>query len=193
MDFNFYKKKNIETINKGNDNSKKGSIDKEIVLLVNLINSRPEFYTTSSCAGRVMLISRSKKEKKNESNWLYVSHEKGDCNEILKILKNLTTKDKVWLKQEPMILHLVAKDIDDANKILSLANSVGFKHSGILSTSNRIIIEIDGIEKLETLVAVNQKMLPTESYLKLLVQECNRKLKKNRLRIQKFEQKIKAL
>lgn len=41
------------------DYSKKGSVDSHIVSLVRLINSRPEYFTTSSCSGRVILIDTS--------------------------------------------------------------------------------------------------------------------------------------
>lgn len=38
------------------DQSKKGSVDQDIEHIVSLINSRAEFFTTSSCSGRVILI-----------------------------------------------------------------------------------------------------------------------------------------
>lgn len=40
------------------DLSKKGSVDEAIAHVVSLINSREEFFTTSSCSGRVILIDR---------------------------------------------------------------------------------------------------------------------------------------
>lgn len=38
------------------DQSKKGSVDEDIEHVVSLINGREEFFTTSSCSGRVILI-----------------------------------------------------------------------------------------------------------------------------------------
>lgn len=38
------------------DQSKKGIVDEDIEHVVSLINSREEFFTTSSCSGRVILI-----------------------------------------------------------------------------------------------------------------------------------------
>lgn len=40
------------------DLSKKGSVDEGITHVVSLINSREEFFTTSSCSGRTILIDR---------------------------------------------------------------------------------------------------------------------------------------
>ncbi|MBW2966012.1 hypothetical protein KY342_02835, partial [Candidatus Woesearchaeota archaeon] len=38
------------------DKSKKGGIDKEIIPLVNKINNSRNYYTTSSCSGRIVLL-----------------------------------------------------------------------------------------------------------------------------------------
>jgi hypothetical protein len=38
------------------DLSRKGSVDEDVVGLVQLLNAREQFFTTSSCAGRVLLL-----------------------------------------------------------------------------------------------------------------------------------------
>ena len=38
------------------DKSKKGSIDKGILKLVNTINKNSNYYTTSTCSGRIILL-----------------------------------------------------------------------------------------------------------------------------------------
>lgn len=38
------------------DLSRKGSVDEDAVAVVELLNSREEFFTTSSCAGRILLL-----------------------------------------------------------------------------------------------------------------------------------------
>lgn len=40
------------------DISKKGSIDSDILLLTQLINDNPNYVTTSSCSGRIILFSK---------------------------------------------------------------------------------------------------------------------------------------
>ena len=44
------------------DKSNKSSIDKNILNLINLINQKDDYYTTSSCSGRVYLRSDSNKK-----------------------------------------------------------------------------------------------------------------------------------
>ncbi len=53
------------------DKSKKGSIDKKIKELVDLINSLKDYYTTSSCSGRILLIKRPKSGKKCDVDFLF--------------------------------------------------------------------------------------------------------------------------
>lgn len=38
------------------DLSRKGSVDEDAAEVVELLNSREEFFTTSSCAGRILLL-----------------------------------------------------------------------------------------------------------------------------------------
>lgn len=70
------------------DKSRKGSIDGKIRRLVNKINSLDDFFTTSSCSGRIMLFSLPKSNKKNEVQYLFCSHKKIRYNDIKKTLKN---------------------------------------------------------------------------------------------------------
>lgn len=38
------------------DLSRKGDVDEDVVDLVQLLNEREQFFTTSSCAGRIILL-----------------------------------------------------------------------------------------------------------------------------------------
>ncbi|MEK6845980.1 MAG: hypothetical protein AABY26_04420, partial [Nanoarchaeota archaeon] len=94
------------------DKSKKGEVDEKIIPLLNIINSKEDYYTTSSCSGRVYLWRGS--EKKNEMEWLNVSHELIDENFFE--LKNYD--GLIWMRLEDMILHVCCTDLESANKLL---------------------------------------------------------------------------
>jgi len=123
------------------DQSKKGGIDEKVVSLLEVINQKDNYYTTSSCSGRVYLWSGS--GKKNETEWLNVSHDL-----ISKDFFGVEAKDLVWLRLEGFILHVACEDIEAANHLLTLAKTL-YKKSNILSISNKIIVEIRGSELLE--------------------------------------------
>ena len=66
---------NKKTILSKIDKSKKGEIDKPIKKLIILINKSKNYYTTSSCSGRIVLLAKKSGEKKG-SKWLFSSHKK---------------------------------------------------------------------------------------------------------------------
>ncbi|MGB9748779.1 MAG: tRNA wybutosine-synthesizing 3 family protein [Candidatus Woesearchaeota archaeon] len=181
------------------DKSKKGSIDEEIKELVFLINSIENYYTTSSCAGRIMLIKVDKNRRKDKSEWLYVTHKEAKFKEMKRALeegiKNAREGESIWFKQEPLILHVCAKNLESANKILTIARDSGLKKSGIITLSRRIIIEIEGTENISALVAKNcnkEKIILTDDlYLKALVDEANRKMLLNKSKNRNFFERIK--
>ena len=110
------------------DKSKKGSIDKEIVPLITLINRHPNYYTTSSCSGRIVLLLRPT-SKKNEASWLLVSHAAVKARIIMQILAQNQGKT-IWLKQEALIMHVRCRNVSAAVKFLDTVRPL-YKRAGI--------------------------------------------------------------
>lgn len=157
------------------DKSPQGYMDKDIVQLLKKINSKKDYETTSSCSGRIVLLNS---QKKGESKWLFKSHEPVTVEQIIKTLP----EHKVWFMQEPLILHIKCKTLEAADKLLSIANSIGLKKSGITSLKN-ILVEIKGAERIETVLEK-----PSKEYLNLLIEEANKKLLQTKEKIKKLEE-----
>lgn len=179
----FDDRKNI--VLKKKDKSSKGSVDRAIKKLVNKINKFPDYFTTSSCSGRTVLL-HSKDFSKKSSKWLYVSHSKAKINDIKKAIKLV---DMLWFKFEPVILHVSCRNLDSASKLVSLAKSVGLKQSGIMSVKN-FSVEISDKQSMDVPIVKNGEILVDENYLKVLVNEANSKLKKTRERANKLLKKL---
>lgn len=187
MDFQNNKKTFLEKL----DKSKKGEIDKEVLHLINLINKNSHYYTTSSCAGRIVLLSK-KSDKKQEAEWLFVSHKKTSLKEVKSKL-NILPKNDVWFRQEPLILHIAVDSIENAQELINIARNLGFKRSGIQSTHQKIIAEIASTEILDTIITKNGKLLIDSSYLKILISEANKKLERMHKKIEELYNKIKKI
>ncbi|MFH1409142.1 MAG: tRNA wybutosine-synthesizing 3 family protein [Nanoarchaeota archaeon] len=163
------------------DRSKKGGVDEEIKELLACINARPEYFTTSSCAGRILVIQR-KSERKIDAEWLLASHRPVDVPDVRKAI--VTAAYPAWFRMEPVILHVCASTLDSAMVLLRMARDAGLKRSGIMSLLNgRIMIELCGNDILDTIVHDGRRMVVDDSYLTLLVDEANKKLKRNKKRI----------
>lgn len=197
--FDHFAKEKSDFLNK-KDKSRKGFIDTGIAKLVDLINSKKDYCTTSSCAGRIVLLE-IKSRKKNECSWIFSKHGKAKSNEIINALKKYNknqsrelplkesklketsfksnTGHPIWLKQQPLILHVACRNLDVAKKLLDTSRKI-FKHSGILSiTEKKIIVEIIGNERIETIVA-GKDFIADENYLKNLIRYANKNFEENK-------------
>ncbi len=188
MNFNKEKKDCLNRI----DKSKKGLIDKKIKQLVDLINSLKDYYTTSSCSGRILLIIIPKSGKKCDVDFLLASHDKVSFKEIKACLENIPKQD-LWFRQESMILHVACRTIEDAQKILDLSTLAGFKHSGIITTRKKIVVEIIGSDQFDTIIAKHGKVFVSDEHLRLLVDEANKKLEINSRKIKRFYNLVKDI
>lgn len=172
------------------DMSKKGQVDQEIKDIVDAINSKEDYCTTSSCAGRIMFIER-RSHRKIDSKWLYLSHQPVNIEDIK--INDLSSKHDVWLMQESCIVHIMCRTIEAAEKFLEICRRVGFKRSGVLSVHNKIGIETIGNEKIEALISKNGKMLVSEEYIKISLDEANKRMLKNREKMKMFLNELKQL
>lgn len=174
------------------DKSAKGSVDKEIQDLCNKINSLENYYTTSSCAGRIVVIKLPESGRKNEAEWLFVSHSPVTLADVRAVLDkpDKIPDEEVWFKFEPFILHVACRDIEAANKMLQIIHETGLKRAGIISLSKKLIIEIIGNEHIAAPLARKKELLINEKYLQELVFSANAMMGKNLENIKKLEEKL---
>lgn len=166
------------------DKSGIGRIDKAIRPLLDRINRNDSFYTTSSCAGRIVLMKET--GKKQENVFVFVSHDKVRKRDIQKALSK-RFNEIIYLKAEPCILHVACKDAESAQKIVTLARQSGWKKSGIISLKEgKVMAELVSTEALSAPV-YERTILVHDNYLDVLVKECNKKLTQTRGKITKLQ------
>jgi tRNA wybutosine-synthesizing protein 3 len=90
------------------DKSPKGFIDAPILDLMHKINLHPDYYTTSSCSGRVAIYCEGINDEQTTTKggvWLYVSHDPVEIPEdgILQLL--FGDKQVVFDKEDGDILN----------------------------------------------------------------------------------------
>jgi tRNA wybutosine-synthesizing protein 3 len=188
----FIRRKEQQMLKK--DRSSIGQIDSKIKNLCDLINSMNNYYTTSSCSGRIAILLDS--PRKEEGLFLFRTHEKTNAIEILDILKESSSKseDKIVIfKQEPCIITIACRTREDAEVILEIAREkAGWKNSGIMS-SKRNICELRSTEHLALPIMKNKKILVDDEFIEVLVEESNLRLEKTWEKIEKLEKELKNL
>ena len=163
------------------DKSNKGKIDKPILKLIETINKKEDYFTTSSCSGRTTVWIEPKTGIKKDVEFVYETHSKTNIKNIEKHLNQLP-KQTLWFRFEPMILHVSCKTIEDANGLLDTIRQ-HFKHSGIMAARKKIMLEIRGSEFIEAPIAEKGKLIINRAYLKKLIEEGNKKLRQTHKKI----------
>lgn len=190
-EFDKQKKVYLEALYKP-DKSKKGSVDVHISALLDTINEHPNYYTTSSCSGRIMLMVDTNSKNKSAAQWLFVSHELISLLELQPALLSLPP-EPVWFRLEGMILHVCAKSFEDAKKFLIFAQNNGYKHAALLSVSNRFIIQIVGSNRFDSPISANGELLVKENYFEHAIKLANEKLSLAHKKISHLEVEFRKL
>lgn len=187
------------------DKSSIGEWDEKIKSLCEKINSSKNFYTTSSCSGRIIVMVDQ--DKKGPGLFEFVSHDLVDFKELKEVLSKICENGSDTLrvypeksfskiftggkfKSEPPILHICCENIESAEEILNKARDSGWKRSGIISLGKNIIVELISTEKLEFPLIKDGRILVDDNFLKIVLEKANFNLEKGWLKIEKLEKEI---
>lgn len=170
------------------DKSSAGEWDIQIKSLCDKINKSDDFYTTSSCSGRIIVMIDQ--DKKGPGLFEFVSHNPVEFGNFLKCLPKEKAGLDLKFKSEPPILHVACRNLDEAESILNKARKVGWKRSGIISMGKNIIVELISTEKLEFPLTKKGKMLVNDEFLKIVLEKSNDNLKKGWNKIKELKKLI---
>ena len=123
------------------DKSIKQSIDKHLRGICDLINANRNYFTTSCCSGRAVLMTKGDtiENKKLAGQWLLVSHDPFEFDEYLNHTIEFESNEayvhpeKIVLKYEPIVMHIACLSMDDAVALHNTVFNIGFRNSGISS------------------------------------------------------------
>lgn len=202
MNFNQQKNRQLEKV----DKSSIGNWDFKIKALCNIINKKKNYYTTSSCSGRVCLMKGL--DKKGKGIFLFRNHDKLSFSNFKEEINKILNKEKnlIYFKQEPCILHVACRTLSDAFFIVRKAKEAGWKRSGVMSSgeicsrgkcppshpnsNKRTMVELHSTELMSFPVANNGKVLVNDGFLKLIVKLSNEKLERVWEKIERLERLV---
>ncbi len=187
--FEMTKKHHQETYEEA---KKMGRMDEDFIKLCDFIAKTKNYFTSSSCAGRIALISLGEEEEKKESAFYRKWHRIVKEKEVIQAVNNFD-ESVLWFKQEPLILHLGTNTIENARTILALCEKAGIKRAGIkVAKEGKFIVEMLGTQNLAVPIKEG-KITVNEEYLKYLIKKANEKFKKNQELILKLEKEAKKM
>ncbi|XP_055441449.1 tRNA wybutosine-synthesizing protein 3 homolog [Bubalus kerabau] len=170
------------------DLSRKGSVDEDVLEIVQLLNGQEQFFTTSSCAGRIILLDGSVngcEVQKQNCCWLLVTHKACVKDDVIAALQK--AKGDAILKFEPLVLHVQCRQLQDAQILHSVAVDSGFRNSGItVGKRGKTMLAVRSTHGLEVPLSHQGKLMVTEEYINFLLKIANQKMEENKKRIERF-------
>ncbi|XP_051712317.1 tRNA wybutosine-synthesizing protein 3 homolog isoform X3 [Oryctolagus cuniculus] len=170
------------------DLSRKGSVDEDAVEIVQLLNAQEQFFTTSSCAGRILLLDggiNGFEVQKKQCCWLLVTHKPCVKEDMIVALRK--ANGDAILKFEPFVLHVQCRQLRDAQILHAVAINSGFRNSGItVGKRGKTILAVRSTHGLEVPLSHNGKLMVTEEYVDFLLNIANQKMEENKKRIESY-------
>ena len=154
-------------------------VDEEILPILQVINRSAHYYTSSSCAGRIVLLEIPKLGDKKEAVFLGKWHRTIQSIELKKAAEK-ATHGMLWILAQSPILHIVTDSYENADMMVKTALACGFKNSGFKSLSKKIVIEICSTERVDAPIGNEAKLFCTNEYLELLMTISNDVLTKSK-------------
>ncbi len=173
----------------------KERVDERIIPLLEAINSKRNYVSTSSCAGRAILIAIHPSGRKREAKILWKTHRKVKPEDLQEAIIRVESKDIdiIWFLFQPLILHIMARDISSAKELLDAAKRAGFKRVGILGLDGKIVVLIEGHEYIALPIKRKGRVLVDEDYIRELAHQVNVKFERVGMSIQRLLNEIRLI
>ena len=186
--FNVHKKNAVEKYQHAKKNN---MVDTALVPTLDCINSFELYFTTSSCAGRILLLQLPKIGDKKQAIFLGKWHRMVTLEEVAQAISKYDS-DQLWLLGQPPIFHIGCQSIDAADAMIKLGISSGFKHSGVKSMHDQIIVELCSTERIDTPLGEKGLLLVDKQYLVFLVSRANKLITRTKAKLNRFERNLKS-
>jgi len=162
--------------------------DEEVAEIIEALNRLDDFYTTSSCSGRVALICIPEIGAKREAEFIGKWHRAVTKEEVSEAIKT-PKKGEIWLISQSPILHVSCRGLEKAKALLRVAIESGFKYSGIKAISKdngKVMVEIMSTERMDVPLGKDNEIFCSESYIAYIVQKANFMLTRGKVKLKRF-------
>ena len=170
------------------DLSRKGGIDEPIRPLIEKLNALCDYFSLSSCSGRVMIASKERDNEKQGLPWHSNFHH---CPTVDELKANIKGRNTI-LKYEPFILHVQCRELISAKLLLNQALQSGYRNSGLVpAKQGRYVLAVRSTLTLELPVTDgNGAILISDHYVEVIQQSIQAKFDQNEIYIKRFEESL---
>mgnify|MGYP001772583925 CR=1 FL=1 len=160
-----------------------GYLDPDIFDVLEVFFKRKDAFTQSSCSGRITIVDAELPWERRNSSVIYKNHLGMSVDDFTETISKGKAWN-LWLVVQGPIFHVYNRTQEEAWEILKIARSVGFKHSGILTTNEKgVLVELrTGVKMVHLL-----KQKYTEEEIDNLVDIANKVLLKGKDKLRKMK------
>jgi tRNA wybutosine-synthesizing protein 3 len=166
-------------------------VDEGILPILSLINNKEGFYTSSSCAGRIILLQIPQIGNKRGAEFLGIWHRTIQPEEVTEAAIK-ATEGFLWILAQAPILHIGVSSPELADALVKTAVSCGFKNSAIKSTGKKNNVELCSTERLDAPIGRDGKIYCEKEYLTLLIDISNEVIQRSQQKLTRFENILKS-
>ncbi len=168
-------------------------VDHDIIPLLERLNALDDYFTTSSCSGRISVMEMPYFGDKVNSVWLGKWHREVTVEEVFEAIGKHRS-GQLWFLVRSPILHVAARTMDDAVKLLNFAIGLGFKYSNIKSVSHRkLLVEIRSTERMDVPLGEDGELWMSEEYIGRIVNLANAQVRRFKGKLKRLEEEIEKL
>jgi len=165
----------------------KGEVDEDIIPLLEKINSMENYYTTSSCSGRIVVMEIEEIGDKKSAKFLGKWHKIVEKKEVIEAIGRWSGDGYLFLIMQSPIIHVRCSDEKSAFFLIQVANECGFKYSSLKS---KYVVEILSTEQMHVPLGKNSELWVNENYIEKCVEIANKLLKRAKSKLKKLEEEI---
>jgi tRNA wybutosine-synthesizing protein 3 len=167
-------------------------VDEKIEPILEILNGIEGVYTSSSCAGRIVLLQIPRLGDKRGAVFLGIWH-RPIVSEEITLAATKATQGSLWLLAQAPILHIGVQTTDLATMIIKTAVLSGFKNSAMKSTGKKTMVELSSTERLDAPIGRNGCLYCGEVYLHLLTEIANEVIERSQQKLIRLERNLRNI
>ena len=184
--FNYFKK---QTLQKLVQHIEQDKVDEKVQVILKLINSHDNYVTTSSCAGRIVLMQLPDVGDKKHAGFLGRWHDPVSFYEIEEAVSRYK-RGQLWFIAQSPIFHVAARTTIDADRLLKIGISSSFKHSGYKTETPKVIVELCSTERMDVPLVKEDHRFLSNDFLEFLTGIGNELLIRSQKKLNRLEQNL---
>ncbi|NPB02207.1 MAG: hypothetical protein GXO28_04780 [Methanopyri archaeon] len=169
----------------------RGEVDEPVIPVLDAINRHPDWCTTSSCSGRVIVLHEPEIGDKTRSRFLARWHRPPEPHEIAEAVEKAPPHGITWVKAQPPLIHVMCKGLDAALELRAVATRAGFKATSIRSIKGpKTVVEIIGGERMDVPAIVEGEPCLTPDAWEPIAELASRLLERGHERLERLLEEV---